>query len=144
MAIGGAGMTTLDMKTKQIIHSASVAAGSVALTPIPFTDAALLVPIQVGMITSLFKAYDQKIVTGAIRGAVWAVAATSFGRGIVGNAFKFIPGLGTATGAAISATTAVGVTELIGWAIAHELATGDKIAPGDIYGIIMNALKRRS
>ena len=137
-------MTTADMKAKQIIHSASVAAGSVAVSPIPFTDAALLVPIQVGMITALFKAYDQKMVTGAIRGAVWAVAATSFGRGIVGNAFKFIPGLGTVAGAAISATTAAGVTELIGWAIARELATGEKIAPGDIYGIIMQAIKRRS
>ena len=137
-------MTTEDMKAKQIIHSASVAAGSVAVSPIPFTDAALLVPIQVGMITALFKAYDQKMVIGAIRGAVWAVAATSFGRGIVGNAFKFIPGLGTVAGAAISATTAAGVTELIGWAIARELATGEKIAPGDIYGIIMQAIKRRS
>ena len=137
-------MTTADMKAKQIIHSASVAAGSVAVSPIPFTDAALLVPIQVGMITALFKAYNQKMVIGAIRGAVWAVAATSFGRGIVGNAFKFIPGLGTVAGAAISATTAASVTELIGWAIARELATGEKIAPGDIYGVIMQAIKRRS
>lgn len=56
-------MTPKD-KAKSIIHSASAAAGSVALSPIPFTDAALLVPIQVGMITSLFKAYDQKMMRG--------------------------------------------------------------------------------
>ncbi|MDH5012237.1 GTPase [Weissella cibaria] len=135
-------MTPKD-KAKNIIHSASAAAGSVALSPIPFTDAALLVPIQVGMITSLFKAYDQKMMQGAIRGAVWAVAATSFGRGVVGNAFKFIPGLGTVAGATISATTAVGLTEVIGWAIVNELETGNKVQPGDIFGIIMNAVKKR-
>ena len=135
-------MTPKD-KAKSIIHSASAAAGSVALSPIPFTDAALLVPIQVGMITSLFKAYDQKMMQGAIRGAVWAVAATSFGRGVVGNAFKFVPGLGTVAGATISATTAVGFTEVIGWAIVNELETGNKVQPGDIFGIIMNAVKKR-
>lgn len=135
-------MTQKD-KAKSIIHSASAAAGSVALSPIPFTDAALLVPIQVGMITSLFKAYDQKVMRGAIRGAVWAVAATSFGRGVVGNAFKFVPGLGTVAGATISATTAVGLTEVIGWAIMDELETGNKVQPGDIFGIIMNAVKKR-
>lgn len=135
-------MTQKD-KAKSIIHSASAVAGSVALSPIPFTDAALLVPIQVGMITSLFKAYDQKVMQGAIRGAVWAVAATSFGRGVVGNAFKFVPGLGTVAGATISATTAVGLTEVIGWAIMDELETGNKVQPGDIFGIIMNAVKKR-
>lgn len=135
-------MTSKD-KAKSIIHSASAAAGSVALSPIPFTDAALLVPIQVGMITSLFKAYDQKMMQGAIRGAVWAVATTSFGRGVVGNAFKFVPGLGTVAGATISATTAVGLTEVIGWAIVNELETGNKVQPGDIFGIIMNAVKKR-
>lgn len=135
-------MTSKD-KAKSIIHSASAAAGSVALSPIPFTDAALLVPIQVGMITSLFKAYDQKMMQGAIRGAVWAVAATSFGRGVVGNAFKFVPGLGAVAGATISATTAVGLTEVIGWAIVNELETGNKVQPGDIFGIIMNAVKKR-
>lgn len=135
-------MTPKD-KAKSIIHSASAAAGSVALSPIPFTDAALLVPIQVGMITSLFKAYDQKMMQGAIRGAVWAFAATSFGRGVVGNAFKFVPGLGTVAGATISATTAVGLTEVIGWAIVNELETGNKVQPGDIFGIIMNAVKKR-
>ena len=135
-------MTPKD-KAKSIIHSASAAAGSVALSPIPFTDAALLVPIQVGMITSLFKAYDQKMMQGAIRGAVWAVAATSFCRGVVGNAFKFVPGLGTVAGATILATTAVGLTEVIGWAIVNELETGNKVQPGDIFGIIMNAVKKR-
>ena len=135
-------MTPKD-KAKSIIHSASAAAGSVALSPIPFTDAALLVPIQVGMITSLFKAYDQKMMQGAIRGAVWAVAATSFGRGVVGNAFKLVPGLGAVAGATISATTAVGLTEVIGWAIVNELETGNKVQPGDIFGIIMNAVKKR-
>ena len=124
-------MTPKD-KAKSIIHSASAAAGSVALSPIPFTDAALLVPIQVGMITSLFKAYDQKMMQGAIRGAVWAV-----------DAFKFVPGLGTVAGATILATTAVGLTEVIGWAIVNELETGNKVQPGDIFGIIMNAVKKR-
>ena len=132
---------TPNEKAKNIIHSASGAAGAVALSPIPFTDATLLVPIQVTMITSLFKAYDQKVMEGAVRGAVWAVAATSFGRGVVGNALKFIPGIGTTTGAAISMATAVGLTKAIGWAIVNELESGEKVTPGDITGIIMKAAK---
>ena len=119
---------TPNEKAKNIIHSASGAAGAVALSPIPFTDATLLVPIQVTMITSLFKAYDQKVMEGAVRGAV-------------GNALKFIPGIGTTTGAAISMATAVGLTEAIGWAIVNELESGEKVTPGDITGIIMKAAK---
>lgn len=45
------------------IHTASVAAATVSASPIPFSDAALLVPIQTTMITAIYNLYSRIVVT---------------------------------------------------------------------------------
>ena len=56
----------------KIIHTAAAAAAATAASPIPFSDAALLIPIQTTMITSLYKANGANISRGVVDGALKA------------------------------------------------------------------------
>ncbi len=113
-------------KSHAIVGSAALAATAAALNPIPFSDAVLLIPIQIGMLASitgvfgfeLKKAFLMTLVSSTIT----AGGATMIGRTIVSNLFKFFPGAGTIAGGAISASTASAVTIAFGEAYISTLA----------------------
>ena len=119
------------------IHTASVAAATVSASPIPFSDAALLVPIQTTMITAIYKAYGREISEGIIKGAVTATTASAFAKSLIGNVIKMVPILGTAAGSVHNAGVAVGFTEAIGFSIANAFEN-DKLDNTDD---LMNILK---
>ncbi len=122
------------------IHSAATAAAAVAVTPIPFADAALLIPIQTVMIAKIYHAYGERISEGTIKGALSATTASSIGKGIVGNVFKLIPGLGTVAGAVLTGSTAVAITEGLGFAIANAFENDDIDNSDDLMKIIKQYL----
>lgn len=126
------------------IHSAATAAAAVAVTPIPFADAALLIPIQTVMIAKIYHAYGERISEGAIKGALSATTASSIGKGIVGNVFKLIPGLGTVAGAVLTGSTAVAITEGLGFAIANAFENDDIDNSDDLMKIIKQYLSNFS
>lgn len=107
-----------NIKALKAIHMAAIAAAGVAASPIPFTDATLLVPIQSTMIAAIYRAYGNRISDGAIKGVLTAVATTSVARSVAGNIIKIIPGIGTVVGATMNASVAVAFTELMGLSIA--------------------------
>lgn len=86
----------------------------VGFTPIPFSDASVLVPLQVTMmahITAIFGiSIDKATITSIIAGLGGTGGATVIGRYLVSNALKLIPGAGTVVGGLISGTTASLVT----------------------------------
>lgn len=96
----------------------ATAASTVAVTPIPFSDFAVLLPTQVAMILHISKVYDMeinqenaiKLITAltAVAGAGYAVKMG------VGAMLKFIPGVGSVVGGAINATIAGTTTKLMG------------------------------
>jgi uncharacterized protein (DUF697 family) len=104
-----------------IIHSATVAAGIVGANPIPFSDAALLVPIQTTMIVALYKKNGLTISQGVVKGVLKATLISGFGKSLAGNLFKFIPGVGTIAGGIINTGVAVMFTEFLGFSVAKEL-----------------------
>lgn len=97
--------------------SGAFAAG---FTPIPFADAALLVPAQIAMIahlTALFGLPVERSLMAAMLTAVGGSGgATMLGRTIVAQLAKLIPGLGTVTGGMINGTTAALLTASLGFA----------------------------
>lgn len=101
-------------KCKAIIHTASVAAGSVGagLAQIPLADNALITPIQITMITSIGAVFGIHVVEGMAKGIIASSAASIVGRGAVQTLVGWIPGIGNA----INTATAAGITEAIGWA----------------------------
>lgn len=64
------------------IHTASVAAAGVSASPVPFSDSALLVPIQTTMIMAIYKTYGEEISEGLVQGAVSSLAVSAIGKGL--------------------------------------------------------------
>ena len=127
----------------KIIHTAAAAA--TAASPIPFSDAALLIPIQTTMITSLYKANGANISQGVIDGAFKANLISGLGkslaRNLTGNLLKFIPGVGTIAGGTLNAGVAVAFTEALGFAVVSELRGADNANLIDLANVIKNVFK---
>ncbi len=115
-----------------IINQAVVVAAGVGATPIPFADAALLVPNQVTMIARITAAYglppNKSRALSTAGAVVLTGGATMAGRYAVTSLLKFIPG-GAIAGSAISATVAGALTKAVGMAWArvceHALSLDD-------------------
>ena len=125
----------------KIIHTAAAAAATTAASPIPFSDAALLIPIQATMITSLYKANGANISQGFVKGVLKATVISNFGKSLAGNLLKFIPGVGTLAGGTINAGVAVGFTEALGFAIVGELRGTDNADLIDLANVIKDVLE---
>ncbi len=122
----------VDMQLKKKrAHEAVVAAASAAAaagaTPIPFADAAILVPVQVSMLARITAVFGVPLSKGFLLSLLGSVVtgtgATLLGRTVVSGLLKMVPGAGTAAGAAISAITASAVTTAFGEAYIATLAT---------------------
>ena len=124
-----------------IIHTAATAAATTAASPIPFSDAALLIPIQVTMITGLNKANGANISRGVVEGFKKAIKVSGVGKSVAGNLLKFIPGVGTIAGGTINAGVAVGFTEALGFAIVGELRGTDNADLIDLANVIKDVLE---
>ncbi|MFA7323770.1 MAG: DUF697 domain-containing protein [Candidatus Nanopelagicales bacterium] len=112
-----------------IINQASTIAAGIGATPIPFADAALLIPNQITMIARITAAYglppSRSRAMSLAGSIVLTGGATMAGRYAVTNLLKFIPG-GAVAGSAISATVAASMTKAVGlaWSQVCELALG--------------------
>ena len=112
-------------KVDNIIAVAATAAGVAGATPIPFSDAVVLAPIQIGMITKIGAVYgldiDSAYLKTIIASASGILGASFLGRAIVGGLLKLIPGAGSLVGGAISAATAAALTTTLGLAYYNAL-----------------------
>jgi len=123
-----------------IINQAVVVAAGVGATPIPFADAAILVPNQVTMIARITAAYglppSRSTALATAGSVVLTGGATMAGRYAVTSLLKPVPG-GTVAGSAISATVAGTLTKAVGhsWAKVCEYAlTLDESSRDEFFG----------
>ncbi len=114
------------------IAAAVTAAGTAGATPIPFADAVVLVPIQLGMMAAVAQTYGVSLDKTTLAGLAATAGATSAGRSIVGGLVKLIPGAGIVVGGAISASVASGITFAMGQA---WLAVCQLLAQGQLRGV---------
>ncbi len=118
-ALAAAQKIDLDRKWKRantVIVSAGTAAAAVGATPIPVADAAVLVPIQLGMMGAVSAIYGVRLDMASLAATVATTVATTAGRSAVIGLLKLIPGAGTIIGGAISGATASAFTLAIGYA----------------------------
>jgi uncharacterized protein (DUF697 family) len=105
-------------KSHLVVGTAVVSAMTVAAVPIPFADAALLVPVQIAMLAGITATYGlpigQGFLTTVMASMIGATAATVTGRLIVGGLLKLIPGAGAVVGGTVAAATAAAVTTTLG------------------------------
>lgn len=142
----------LEVKKNQAQKEVNVAmslASAAAATPIPFSDAVTLVPIQVAMIAKIGSTFGMEFTTNSlttlVTSAIGASGATVVGRTIVSGVLKMIPGIGSVAGGTIAAATAGTITKALGNAyvsILYEFALKN---PGKEMDIKMMAaeLKKR-
>src|SRR3954467_6448535 len=101
-------------EANKYITGAAGSAAAAAATPIPFSDAALLVPIQLGMMARIAQIYKIKFERAALMAVVSATAATQVGRAAFTGLLKMVPGAGTVVGGAIGAGVASTFTFAMG------------------------------
>lgn len=112
-----------NLKLKQKRAQAAVVAGAAAAaaagaTPIPFSDAVLLVPTEMTMLASITAIFgfdiSKAVLTTLISSIIGTSGATFAGKAIVSNLLKLIPGGGSVIGGLISGTTASVMTTALG------------------------------
>lgn len=126
----------------------------VGFTPIPFSDSAVLVPMQIGMlahITAIFGISMDKQKIASIVAAVGGTGGATFlGRTIVANVLKFIPGAGTIVGGVISGGTASIITMALAYSyievltvIAYQESLGRKMELEDIHKLMKERFREQ-
>lgn len=105
-------------RARKVVMAAATGAGGIAAVPIPFSDAIGIIPIQITMLAGVSACFGLEVTTGfvgtLVSGTFASVAGTMAGRAAVGTLLKFIPGLGSVAGGAISATVATSITMAFG------------------------------
>ena len=95
---------------RPIIAAASAAAGAAAAVPVPVADAAVLAPIQLGMMGRIAAIYDLDIKVMLSAGAIAQLGIQITGQALARSFLKLIPGAGSviSAGVALSLTAATG------------------------------------
>jgi uncharacterized protein (DUF697 family)/GTP-binding protein EngB required for normal cell division len=109
------------------IGVAAASAAAAAASPIPFSDAALLVPIQLGMMARIAQIYKIKFDRAALMAVASTTAATSAGRATFTGLLKMVPGAGTVVGGVVGASVASTFTYAMGQAwltVCQRVVTG--------------------
>jgi len=105
-------------KSHAIVVASAASAAGIAATPIPFSDAVAIVPIQVVMLASISATFglsvDKSFLTTVVGSIIAGAGGTLAGRAIVASLLKLIPGAGSVAGGAIAAGTAIALTTTLG------------------------------
>lgn len=119
-----------DRKAKEAqkhIAVAATSAAAAAASPVPFSDAAMLIPIQLGMMARIAQIYGIRVERAALMAIASTTAATSAGRATFSGLLKMVPGAGSVAGGVVGAGVASTFTFAMGqaWlAVCERVVTG--------------------
>lgn len=86
----------------RIVRLSAVAAGAVALQPIPLLDVVLLSPIQVGMVQAIGRIHGHKLDEKSILEILSTFGASIVAQNVILSSVKFIPVFGWLTASAMA------------------------------------------
>ncbi len=140
-------------RADSIINRYTAAASTVAASPIPFSDIAILLPTQAAMIVHISSIYDLELSLESAKKlslAFGAVVGVGFAaRAVVANLTKFIPVVGSVAGGVINAGVAGTITKLMGEAYiaylddnAENLSEAVQKLSKDIIELYINKVKK--
>lgn len=105
-------------RSRAVVAAASAVAFGEGFIPIPFSDAAVLIPTQITMIASITTNFgmsiSKSVIMSFISSTIGTAGTTILGKSMVFNLFKLIPGVGTGVGGMISGSTASLLTTALG------------------------------
>lgn len=108
---------------EKALNAATAAATGAGFTPIPFADAAVLIPIQIGMMAKIANIYDIPMQRATVASLAATTVTTQAGRAAATGLLKLVPGVGTLAGGAITGGVAGTVTYAVGTAW-HRVCIG--------------------
>ena len=114
------------------IAVAAASAAAAAASPIPFSDATLLVPIQLGMMARIAQLYKIAFDRAALLAIASVTAATTAGRATFTGLLKMVPGAGTVAGGVVGAGVASTFTYAMGQA---WLVVCQRVSRGGLRGV---------
>jgi len=113
-------------KAKDVIAQHSSMSAFVGFTPIPFSDAPLLLANQAGMIARILYIYNleslKSNLSTILSGSAIGTLISQSGIWLVGQIMKLLPGIGTLIGGAINGTVAAAITYAVGMAVSELCA----------------------
>ena len=101
---------------EKAVRAATAAATTAGFTPIPFADAAILVPIQISMMARIANIYDIPMQRATVASLAATTVTTQAGRAAATGLLKLVPGVGTIAGGAITGGVAGAITYAVGTA----------------------------
>lgn len=156
-ALNAAQQISMARKAKEArnyVAGAAAASATAGATPIPFSDAAVLIPIQTGMMAKIAAIFGLGISKGTLAtlagAAFTAGGVTQVGKYIVTSLLKFVPGAGSVVGGTIRAGVASALTYAVGeaWiAVCHQLNkmgadAAAKLSPDKIRDMFLSEFKK--
>lgn len=125
----GAQMADLEVKrgsVEKLITAATVTAAGIGATPIPFSDAVLLVPVQVAMMGKIIDIYGVSNLANISLAIVGNTLLSNLGKSLVSNLVKMVPLVGPWVGSVINAGVASTLTGAVGLATSEICYTNVK------------------
>lgn len=101
-------------QANQAIAAAVTAAAAAAAVPIPFSSAAVLVPVQLSMMARIAQLHGLGLEKAGLLAVASTSLATAAGRAAASNLLKLIPGAGSVVGGVINASVASSLTLAMG------------------------------
>ncbi|GLQ61474.1 YcjF family protein [Gluconobacter cerinus] len=131
----------------KIITVSSAAAAAIGATPIPFSDAILLFPVQATMIVKISTIFGMSVTKSSVLPVLTTLigssTATLVGKTVVTGIMKMVPGLGSFIGGALSATVANRLTSAMGSTYVDVLVSLTEEGRPLELGEALNALKNK-
>jgi uncharacterized protein (DUF697 family) len=97
-----------------VVTGAAVLAGGIGATPIPFSDAIGIIPVQIGMLAKISTVFglktDETFLSTLVAATFTTTAGSMAGKALVGALLKWIPGVGSIAGGVISGGVAATLT----------------------------------
>lgn len=112
----------------------------IGFSPIPMSDSALLIPLQVTMSTHIIHIYGMENFAGISSALIGDIVVSNLGKAFAGGLLKLLPGVGTWIGGTINAGVASLITSALGFAISEicyenckKIARGEYVDMSDMF-----------
>lgn len=121
--------------TNGLIKSHVIAAMGLGFVPVPILDMVSIVAVQINLVRKLGEAYGVPFKENAVRGTILALIGGVLPAGLgmsAASLLKFIPGLGSVSGAAGVVVLAGALTYAVGAVFDRHLASGGTLLDLDV------------
>ena len=104
---------------RRVVPAYAAVSAVIGASPIPFSDALLLVPEQVSMAIHILKIYGIEESKQIVTSLIGSTVLSRIGKAVASSIIKIIPGAGTVIGGAVNASVASAFTISLGLTVSY-------------------------